>query len=178
MTCSRGRFSHNVRPVKLKLQFESMQGLFNELISKCLNLQFFAVGKDLGSGAMICGVLFSISSVADHVMTPKFFHVAFFYSGLIIQLYSNCFYGSQVFVAVMPISWNFPRAFASKLDQYLMDLYFRVKTFDSMRIFPIGKQLENIHQQSGKHCQWSWCDRNVHAVWWLANLLLSIYQRF
>lgn len=49
---------------------------------------------------MICGVLFSISSVADHVMTPKFFHVAFFYSGLIIQLYSNCFYGSQVFVAV------------------------------------------------------------------------------
>lgn len=55
---------------------------------------------DLGSGAMICGVLFSISSVADHVMTPKFFHVVFFYSGLIIQLYSNCFYGSQVFVAV------------------------------------------------------------------------------
>lgn len=55
---------------------------------------------DLGSGAMICGVLFSISTVTDHLMTPNFFHVAFFYSGLIIQLYTNCFYGSQVFVTV------------------------------------------------------------------------------
>lgn len=50
---------------------------------------------------MICGVLFSITSVADDLMTPKFFHVTFFYSGLIIQLYTNCFYGSQVFVAVV-----------------------------------------------------------------------------
>lgn len=56
--------------------------------------------SDLGSGAMICGVLFSISTVTDHLMTPNFFHVAFFYSGLIIQLYTNCFYGSQVFVTV------------------------------------------------------------------------------
>ncbi|XP_055306215.1 odorant receptor 94a-like [Sitodiplosis mosellana] len=52
----------------------------------------------IASGAMICGVLFSISTVTDHLMTPNFFHVAFFYSGLIIQLYTNCFYGSQVFV--------------------------------------------------------------------------------
>lgn len=57
---------------------------------------------------MICGVLFSISTVADHIMTPNFFHVAFFYSGLIIQLFCNCFYGSQVFVAVICIFhlWN------------------------------------------------------------------------
>lgn len=35
-------------------------------------------------------------------MTPKFFHVAFFYSGLIFQLYSNCFYGNEVLVLVSP----------------------------------------------------------------------------
>lgn len=49
---------------------------------------------------MICGVLFSISSVADNLGGPKVYHVAFFYSGLLIQLYTNCFYGSQVFVMV------------------------------------------------------------------------------
>lgn len=52
---------------------------------------------------MICGVLFSISSVANDLKSPKIFHVAFFYSGLLIQLYSNCFYGSQVFVAVSSV---------------------------------------------------------------------------
>lgn len=74
-------------------------------ISFCLKL-------DLGSGAMICGVLFSITSVADDIMTPKFFHVAFFYSGLLIQLYSNCYYGSQVYVMVFFI-------FLIQIKQYL-----------------------------------------------------------
>lgn len=60
---------------------------------------------------MICGVLFSISTVVDHIMTPNFFHVAFFYSGLIIQLFCNCFYGSQVFAAVWERSWKKENSF-------------------------------------------------------------------
>lgn len=94
MTCSHGPYSLNVtqlnKPNRNGCTF--IESKLNRNVSICIT--------DLGSGAMICGVLFSISSVADHVMTPKFFHVAFFYSGLIIQLYTNCFYGSQVFVAV------------------------------------------------------------------------------
>lgn len=55
---------------------------------------------DLASAAMICGVLFSISSMTDDMLTTNFFHMAFFYSGLLIQLYSNCYYGNQVSVLV------------------------------------------------------------------------------
>lgn len=58
-------------------------------------------GPDMGSAVMICGVLFSISSVADNLMTPKFFHFAFFYSGLLIQLYTNCYFGSQLSAMVI-----------------------------------------------------------------------------
>lgn len=61
---------------------------------------FFWRTLDLGSAVMICGVLFSMSSVADNLLTPKFFHVAFFYSGLTIQLYTNCYFGSQLFEMV------------------------------------------------------------------------------
>lgn len=73
-------------------------------------VEFF--GTDMASGAMICGVLFSISSVADDMMTPKFFHVAFFYSGLTIQLYTNCLYGNEVFISVN----NFSKSFAIHCD--------------------------------------------------------------
>lgn len=60
----------------------------------------YYIYSDVASAVMICGVLFSISSVADDMLTTKFFHVAFFYSGLLIQLYSNCHYGNQVFTLV------------------------------------------------------------------------------
>lgn len=90
MTCSLGHCSLNVNRQNYYFFFRFV---------------WFSFGvSDLGSGAMICGVLFSISSVADDLKSPKLFHVAFFYSGLLIQLYSNCFYGSQVFVAVRAVS--------------------------------------------------------------------------
>lgn len=58
-------------------------------------------------------------------MTPKFFHVAFFYTGLIFQLYSSCFYGNDVLVLVtyldIPIhpqiyNYHFAHAHASGRD--------------------------------------------------------------
>lgn len=98
---------------------------------------------------MICGVLFSISSVADNLMGPKFFHVAFFYSGLIIQLYSNCFYGSQVFVAVRQ------KKNGIKFDILIeiLNQNSRAKIFVSMHISPIGRRQESIQRKFEKLCQ-------------------------